>query len=260
MQIWAELAVAENFAMDFTLLYAAKSAVKNSARVRRIAFASVLGAAFAVIFPIIKMPAAAAVAVKILSGFLICAVGGKFFSFKGYLKFSAAFMLLSALLAGAIYGVFSLFGLSYEEGGGFILTSVPVGLPLLGALIVIICAKKLAAKFSKGDKTQVSCVIFSGGKSAKVGAFFDSGNRVYLHGEPVSVIPLKVAQKLVDIGRINDEVKIHTVAGSQKIKVFTADKLQVSFGEKTQTYRAVKMGISPAEIDRAVLHPDLRED
>lgn len=43
MQVYVELAVIENFCMDFTLLYSAKIAVKNPARVRRVALGAALG-------------------------------------------------------------------------------------------------------------------------------------------------------------------------------------------------------------------------
>ncbi|MCX4287834.1 MAG: hypothetical protein OSJ68_11225, partial [Clostridia bacterium] len=60
--------------------------------------------------------------------------------------------------------------------------------------------------------------------------------------------------------RIKDEVKIHTVAGSKKIKVFTADKIEIYSGEKVNVVKGVKIGISPRTAGTAVLHPDLMED
>ena len=64
----------------------------------------------------------------------------------------------------------------------------------------------------------------------------------------------------MDENRIKDGVKIHTVAGSRVIKIFTADKVEIDFGEKKNNYNGVKIGISPQKIDKAVLHPDLLED
>ena len=260
MQVYIELAVLENFCMDFTLMYAAKRLIKNPAGFARLAIAAALGASFAVVFPLIPLPAWAQVILKILSALILTAVGGKFRSFKGYIKLTAAFLILSALLAGALIGVFSLAGIEYEEGGGFILSSVPIGIPLFAALILALGIKKLARKFSKGGKIEVHCRIFVGQSRAEIKGFFDSGNKVYSHGAPVSVIPENVAQKLVDISRIEGGVKIHTVAGSEVLKVFTADKLEVDFGDKTNIYSGVKLGVSPQRISCAVLHPDILED
>ncbi|MDE6666765.1 MAG: sigma-E processing peptidase SpoIIGA, partial [Clostridia bacterium] len=222
MQVYVELAVLENFCMDFTLLYAAKSAVKNPSPFWRILIASVLGAAFAVVFPLFKLGAVWSVVVKIASGFLICLVAGKFKGIKSYLKFSFAFLVFTAILGGALIGVFSLTGLDYAEGEGFILSKIPVGIPMFGALLIVIGAKKLASRLKKSSKEVVTVRVYAGETYAEVKGFFDSGNKVYCRGAPVSIIPKEIAEKIVDESRIKDGVKIHTVAGSKIIKIFTA--------------------------------------
>lgn len=260
MQVYVEIAVLENFCMDFTLLYCAKLVSKNAASFGRIAFGSAVGACFAVTFPLFNLSSAWAVAVKILSGFLICLVSGKFKSLKGYLKFSGAFLAFTALLGGALIGIFSLTGTEYSAGGGFILSSVPAGIPLFAALIAAIGAKKLAARLAKSSKNSVICRIYAGQSQVCVNGFFDSGNKVYINGQPVSVIPWDSARKLLDTDGIKDGVKIHTVAGSKTMKVFTADRLEIADGGKTAVYSGVKIGVSPHKINRAVLHCDLLED
>ena len=50
MQVYVELALLENFCMDFTLLYCAKLVAKNRAHILRLVIASVFGACFAVVF------------------------------------------------------------------------------------------------------------------------------------------------------------------------------------------------------------------
>lgn len=255
-----ELALLENFCMDFTLLYCAKLASKNPAGIKRAAVASALGACFAVVFPLFKLNGFWAAAVKILSGLAICLTAGKFRSVKDYLKFTAVFMAFSAALAGALIGIFSLAGIAYAEGGGYILSSVPVGIPLFGALCLVGVARALKNKFAKRGKTEVSCKIFLGDKNVSVPAFYDSGNKVFFRGEPVSVIPESRAKKLLSTEGIKQGVKIHTVAGSKVMKVFTADKMEVDDGQKISTFYKVKIGVSIAAINCAVLHPDLSED
>ena len=44
------------------------------------------------------------------------------------------------------------------------------------------------------------------------------------------------------------------------MQVFTADKIEINFGEKSDTFKNVKIGVSPQKINCAVLHPDLLED
>lgn len=260
MQVYAELALIENFCMDFTLLFAAKTAARNAASAKRLALAAALGAVFAVVFPLFKLSAVWAVVVKILSGLLICLVAGRFKNFKGYIKFSAAFLIFTALLGGVIIGIFALAGLDYSAGQGFILSKIPIGIPLFGALIIILGAKKLASRLRKTCANSVKCRIYAGQSQIDIKGFFDSGNKVYFKGAPVSVIPKEAAAKLLDISGIKDGVKIHTVAGSKTIGVFTADRIEIDFGEKKQTLYKVKIGVNPNRADCAILHCDLLED
>lgn len=260
MQVYIELAVLENFCMDFTLLYAAKVVCGNGARLWRLAAGAAAGAAFAVVFPLFGLDGGWAVSVKIAAGLILCLAAGRFGSVKSYVKFTAAFLIFSAVLAGALIGIFSLAGVEYIEGGGFIISSVPIGIPLFFSLLLILGAKAIYKRLARTPKNSVKCRIYAGGSQVEVNGFFDSGNKVFHFGKPVSVIPQNVAEKLADLSRIKDGVKIHTVAGSKTIKVFTAEKLEIISGEKTQTLKGVKLGVSPARIDRAVLNPRIMEE
>lgn len=260
MQVYAELAVIENFCMDFTLLYAAKAAVKNRAGAGRIALSASFGALFAVVFPLFEIGAALAVILKLASGMALCLIAGKKDGFKSFIKFSGAFFIFGALLAGVLLGLFNLTGWSYETGQGFLVSSVPIGVPLFLALLIVIGAKKLAVRLKKTHKEDVICRIYAGELLAEVKGFFDSGNKVYLKGSPVCVVPEEVVLQLSDRVRINERVKIHTVAGSKIMNVFTCDRLEVDFGEDKKNYKDVKIGVSPQKINTAVLHCDLLEN
>ena len=121
MQVYVELAVLENFCMDFTLLYSAKLASKNRAHFMRIALGAALGACFAVTFPLFKIGTVWQVVLKIISGLIICLAAGRFKGVKSYIKFTGFFLAFTALLGGALVGVFSLTGLEYDSGGGYFL-------------------------------------------------------------------------------------------------------------------------------------------
>ncbi|MDE7087035.1 MAG: sigma-E processing peptidase SpoIIGA, partial [Clostridia bacterium] len=242
MQVYVEYAFIENFCMDFTLLAAAKAACKNPAKYWRITIASVLGACFAIAFPLFGLTGAWAVFVKIVAGVGMCALAGKYQSVKGFIKFSALFTAATFLTGGALIGIFSLVGLSYEEGGGFILSSVPVGMPLFCALILLLIIKRVRKKFAGNTKITASCKISVKDKTANCSAFYDSGNKVYLSGAPVSILPKYVAKQLVEDEGIKTFVEIHTVAGKSKIKVFTADKVEIDDGKSKRTLKNVIFG------------------
>lgn len=259
MQVYVELALFENFCMDFTLLYCAKVVVKNPAHIFRLVIASVSGACFAVAFPLFNLGSALSVIIKLISGAVICLIAGKFASVKAYIKLTALFLAFTALLGGALIGIFSLAGISYGAGNGYVLSSIPIGIPLFGALLLLIFARKIAAKLKRADKTEVSCSVYKDEKKVSLPGFFDSGNRVYDSGQPVCVIPLCAAQKIIDESRIETFVKIHTVAESKKLKVFTADKLEIRKGEKVRVLKGVKIAVTPYA-DKAILHPDYMEE
>ena len=260
MQVYAEYALLENFCMDFTLLYAAKAAVKNPAKYPRICVASALGACFAVVYPLIGIGGAIGIVIKLVAGALMCAVAGKFQTFKGYVKFSAVFAAASFLVGGALLALFSLAGAEYRQGGGFIISSVPVGIPMFAAVTAAIIIKRVRNKFSAGKSAVTAyCKIYSGNSSATCAAFFDSGNKVYFNGSPVTIVPAYVAKQLTDEKSIKNYVDIHTVAGAGKIAVFTAEKLEIDDGKNKYERRNVTIGISPRHINKIVLHPDLSE-
>lgn len=260
MEVYIELAIAENFCMDFTLLYAAKVASGNRAGIKRIALASAFGACFAVVMPLFGLNAALSVVVKVVAGLLMCLVAGRFASFLGYLKFSGIFLAVCALTGGALIGIFSLAGVDYAEGGGYVLSSVPIGIPLFFALVSLVGARRLYAKLKRSDCAEVLCRIFNGENFVELKGFYDSGNKVYAGGEPVSVIPESAARKITDLSRINGGVKIHTVTGSRLMPVFTADRIEIERNGNIRELKGVKVGVSPSAIDRAVLHPDLCGD
>lgn len=260
MQVYIEYALAENFCMDFCLLFAAKAITKNRAGLWRISMASVLGACFAVAFPLFGLGGWIATAIKLLAGALLCLAAGIFKSVKAYLKYTAAFSLTTFALGGGLIAVFSLTGTAYSQGGGVILSSVPVGIPLFAALALALAVKKIASKFiSKRAKTYVACRIYAGQRSIKVNAFFDSGNKVYRMGSPVSVISSGDANKIVNVDGIKNFVSVHTVSGKGKLPVFTADKIEIDYGERIVTLRGVLFCVSSCKDGLAVLHPDIAE-
>lgn len=245
--------------MDFVLLYCAKLVSKNPAHIFRTVIASGLGACFAAVFPLFGFGAVWGTVLKIASGLIICLICGKFVGFKAYFKLAFFFLAFTFLLGGALIAVFQLAGWDYSAGEGYYLSSVPIGIPLFCALMLVIAARKIAARLKRVERSAVRVKIYSGAKFTELNGFYDSGNRVYSYSRPVSVIPLSAAAKIIEAGGIKEEVKIHTVAGSKKIKIFTADKVEIYDGENTGILKNVIFGISPYAAGDAVLHPDLKE-
>lgn len=245
--------------MDFVLLCTAKAAVKNPVGYLRVAFASFVGAIFAVCFPLFGLSGVLATVIKLAFGLVITAVGGKYSCWLGYVKFTAAFYAFSLLCGGALIAIFSLSGVPYVGGNGFVISSVPVGIPLFFAALVFIVVKKIAKKRIKNGVIEVKCKIYLNEKVAFCNAFYDSGNKLYLGGKPVSVLPKQVALQLIDQSKIKLFVPVHTVTGQAKLGAFFADKIEIFGGENTVVKSNVLFAISPKYISKAVLHSDLME-
>lgn len=260
MQVYVEYALIENFCMDLSLLYCAKAITKNPCKNLRLVLASALGAGFAVAFPLMRLTGVWAIVVKIAFGAVMCLIAGRFSKIRGYLKFTAVFTASTFVLGGGLIAIFSLLKVDYEQSGGIILSSVPIGIPFLAAVILCIICKKVVAKvLAKRVEGQFSCSIVKDGKSAECTAFYDSGNKVYLGGAPVCVVDKSIAEKLVDVQSIKTFVDIHTVAGKAKIAVFCADEVRIDDGKSVATRKNVLFGVSPRRIKKAIMHPNLAE-
>lgn len=260
MQVYAEYALVENFCMDFALLFCAKAVTKNTCGYFRLSVAAALGACFAVVYPLFGLNAVWGVVVKIVSGGLLCALAGRYTKALGYIKFTAVFTASTFLLGGALIALFSLTGANYESGGGYLLSSVPVGIPLFFAVALVITVKTIAKKIIANRRQgEYACTVKIGEKQAACTGFYDSGNKVYSGGKPVSIIPKEVAEKLVEVSGIKTFVDIHTVAGKGKIAVFSADCVTLRNGESERELRGVLFGVSPQRIKKIILHSDLSE-
>jgi hypothetical protein len=232
---------------------------KNGCSNIRVAFASVFGACFAVLFSLVDISGAVAIIIKIAAGFIICLIGGKFQSVKGFIKFVVAFFILTFVSGGLLFAVFSLADIDYSEGNGFVLSSVPVGIPLFCVLMLALGAKKLVSQYiSKRTKNKVSCRIYAGQFKISASGFYDSGNKVYDFGQPVSVMPKSLAERLVNVESLTCFTYIHTAAGSKLIPVFTADKIEIDDGSEVIIKKNVKVGVSE-EVNKLILHPDMAE-
>lgn len=258
MQVYVELVLVENFCMDFTLLYCAKRITKNRVPFNRLIVPSLIGALVAVVAPLLPLNGVWGTAFKICSGAIICLFVGGYSGVKEYLLFFFSFLFISFLLGGGLIAIFSLSGSGGLQGDGYFLSQTPVGIPLFFALQLSVLVKKISNTLvSKNVKNSVRCRICLNEREISIKGFFDSGNKVYYFGSPVNIIPRKDAEKLVDIGGIKTFAFIHTVAGDEKIAVFTADSMEIDYGNGVKALKNVKMGVSIAKIDRAILHLDM---
>ena len=74
MEVYIELAFLQNLAIDGALLYATQSFLGYRISMRRILFAALVGAAFAIVYPLMSYPIAVGWVIKLFSGATICLI------------------------------------------------------------------------------------------------------------------------------------------------------------------------------------------
>lgn len=260
MQVYVEFALLENFCMDFCLLYGAKLLSRNATKTSRLILPSVVGAIIAVIFPLLNLNGIFSFALKTCSAFVVCACLKNFNCAKSYFFFCAIFIILTFLLGGALIAVFSLVGVEYAQGRGYIISSVPIGIPLFFALALILACRVLAKKYKpKASDITLTLTIINKKYRATERGFFDSGNNVYYRGCPVIIVPYYVAEQVVDVKKVKGKIAVHTVAGTKVLPVFFVDEILIENAQKTSKFSSVAVAVGES-LNGAIVHTDFLGD
>ena len=230
MVVYLEYAFAENFLLDGLLLYLALKCAKGRISVWRLALSSGVGAAEAILFPLLNLPNWCAYFIKLLGGILLALIVVSRGTGKIYFVTSAAFFVMTFLLGGLLTAIYSFFEIPYLEGQGYFLESAPVALVLTVSGIFALFAVQGIRRFYRYRKVKQNifpCQITAGKKTVEWQGFADSGNCLSFRGEPVCVISpigaLALFQGASSVGRMT----VSTVNGSRDSPVFTCDRLKV---------------------------------
>jgi sigma-E processing peptidase SpoIIGA len=243
VEIYIEYALAENFLLDAMLLWLSLKAAKQKIIFWRIALASVLGAVFAVVFPLLDVGKAFAYILKFAVGILICliAVNGK--GIGRYALTALLFFGFSFALGGALLAVYSAFSIEYGKNeNGYLTESVPVGMVLGGSFVFCVLAVALIKALYRRRALRrfvYPCKVTLGERSVKADGFLDSGNRAKVNGTPVCFLSPDLAFDLLDDKCMTEEMTIVTMSGETTIKIFLADSLEIYCGEKPNIIRKV---------------------
>lgn len=236
MVVYWEYAFAENFILDGVLLYLALKCAKTKIYKIRLAAAAAVGAAEAIVFPLLSVPAWSAYLIKALGGILLCviAVHGK--KLKPYLITSAAFFFFTFALGGLLTAAYSFFGATRTDGG-YLIGQAPVGLVIGGLLLFAVAVVKLSQSYLRYRKVRqnlLACTLTAGGREVKWQGYADSGNCLEFRGKPVCVVSVAAVfalfgRNLKESGRI----RINTVNGAKESPVFECEKMKIFTGEQT---------------------------
>ena len=234
MVVYWEYAFAENFILDGLLVYLALKCARARVSPWRLLLASGVGAAEAVLFPLLSFPVWGAYIVKIAGGLLIAVIAVGRERLKTYFVTVAAFFLLTFALGGLLVAAYSFFGVEYEQGNGFFVERAPVGLVLGAAGAFGVCveiAAKAVYRYRRLKRNLMPVTLSSEKKRVRVTGFADSGNLLRYRGKPVSVISAVTALALFRGEKEAGRISVTTVNGTAEKPVFVC-RMEVEIGSK----------------------------
>ncbi len=258
MSVYIEYVIIDNLIIDYLLLMLAYRLANVKTNFYRLIFSSAVGTCFAVLMPLISIDKTYLTIVKILVGFLLVLLGGKFLTIKKYLFSVLYFFIFTFMMGGAIIGLFYLADIDFEKFYSFNYDSfIPVGITVLLVYIFSELLKKLILKIFKEKAINPfirKCVIVLKNKRITATGFYDSGNRLfdYKSGVPIIIGSNSLFNKIDNLGiftKQKGEISIKTVSGEGKIKFYEVDKLLIYNGNILNIYNNVLIARSNEEFD-----------
>ena len=234
MTVYIEYAIAENFLYDGIFLSLALYAAREKLRWGKILFSAAVGAAFALVYPFLRLHVLLGVILKFSVGFLLCMLAfGRIKTkrdWKRYALTSFFFFLFSFGFGGALLGLAR--GAFTQKIPSWIVFACVCAL----AFLSVYCTRKLYARKSVYQYIY-ECEIYVNDKSRRADGFFDSGNQATKNGVPICFLApdifydLFLAKKAKECGHVRDEIEIRTVSGIKKVPLYLG-KLCVFDGRK----------------------------
>lgn len=254
--IYVEYALVENFCVDVALLWLALLASRQRVCAWRLCLAGVVGALFALGYPLLSLPAPLAYAWKCSMGILLCLIAQK--RQKGGGRGALTVLLFYAFtfcFAGGVMAVFEVFSLEYApaEGGG-IVTQVPIGALLLALVAFVVLAKIAISALYKKKRAHAcvyECEVLAGGKSLRLDGFADTGNTAVYCSAPVCFLSAERFYDLYGMKPPDAWMEIVTMAGETRVPLYRADGLSVQTGAQTKKTGAVYLSPSKQMRGRA---------
>ncbi|MBR2646652.1 MAG: sigma-E processing peptidase SpoIIGA [Clostridia bacterium] len=246
MVIYIEYALFENFLFDSVLLFLALKAAKENVRPFKVGLAAVMGAVFAVVFPLLRLSVFGALVLKTSVGFLLCLIAfGNIKTKKDRGRYALTtffFFTFTFLFGGVLLGVTQDF-FKNKVPSVFVMTAFAILTVLTSVFIQKLYQKRRLQRFI------YPCTVFYGENIIKVDAFLDSGNRAQKNGLPVCFLSLDTLYELrkeeiwhKGEGQVCDEIEIHTLGGVKKLPIYQGEiVLKKSVGEERK-----KVYLAPA--------------
>ena len=227
MEIYIEYALIENFVYDFILLLLAFVAARIKVKMRSLFFSACIGAVFAVIFPLLRLPIFLGMAVKTTTGALLCLLAFPRISTRKawgkYLLTTVLFFAFSFGFGGTLLAVYGPLSVG-EKVPSYLVFFGFAGLSAVGVWLV----KRLYARRAVFERVY-TCTLSIGEKYIEADGFYDSGNLAVKNGLPVCFVSPALIYDLIGEeilkrrGQVCDEMQISTLTGEKKVVLYEGD-------------------------------------
>ncbi len=230
MVVYIEYAFAENFLIDYALLYLSLKASKTEIKVKKLLLSAFIGAVFALVFPLLALPQFLAFLLKFSVGALLCVIAfGRIKNKKDggrYALTAVCFFCFTAFFGGAL--------IALGIDGAFACLGVAIG-----SVFCLIGIKKFYRKRAR-EKFIYDCKIAYQQREIRVSAFYDSGNFACFQGAPVCFVSPEIAFEFyeADGAEAQAETAITTMSGVKKVRLYQG---ALEIEEKGKVFRAEKV-------------------
>lgn len=284
MEIVVEYALIDNLVINFLIIKISALMLKSNVGFSRIALASVFGGFFSLLSPILSLPLWLSISYKIILGIVMVRIGLKPLGIKKNILYFTIFILTTAMMAGACFGIIFLFSGSIQGSGVLMFGGeIPVGVIASIVACVALLVAKLINYFSRKklfDSFIFKAEIENKGKRVNFEAYLDTGNKLYdpQTNAPVMIIEYSIFRKIFDIPI--DKILTHnansfidnshyidfgTVGMSGKILVTNVEKVTLITKEKKVNLQNVTVGLSLSKFKKsfdceALFGPEIAKD
>lgn len=237
MEIYIEYALLENFLVDGFLLFLTLKTARRRVAWKRLILSALVGAAFAVVYPLLPLPHVLSYLLKFAFGGLLVRLvtdkkdGGR------YAFTVVCFYFYSFLFGGALLGIY---GGKSENRLPF--WDVLSGIGILGGLAL--WAVKRFYRRRATETFTFECRVTRKGRTVTAKGFLDSGNRATAGGKPLCFITPDLAYDLLGGETMTEEATVTTIGGETPIKIFCADELEIYSARGRHTIEKIRFSPS----------------
>jgi stage II sporulation protein GA (sporulation sigma-E factor processing peptidase) len=239
MTVYIELFLADNFLMNFLVLYLASKMVCQKNGMGKLSLSAAAGCLYAVCVFVFSLDFLNTLFFKIAVSLFLCFTAFGFKSIKLFFTEFLAMYIVTLFLGGGAFFAIYLLGGSVDMNGVILIHSDEFRYMLLGILItaaLIGRIKNALRKVNVRDGLIHKIRIVSGERSAELSAFLDTGNSMTgLFGEPVILAEQSRISGLMEDAKnspVMRRLPYRTVSGIGEVDAFKADEVIFLSGEK----------------------------